>query len=43
MKEMNGIAYCVAMIPNGRAWKEMEEMNGNERKQKGKGRKQKEM
>ena len=36
IKEMKGIAYYVAMIPNGRTWKEMEEMSGNERKQKGK-------
>ena len=43
MKEMNGTAYCMEMIPNGRAWKEMEGMSGNAGKLKGNGRKQKEM
>ena len=43
MKDMKVTAYCMAMIPNGRAWKEMEEMIGNERKWKGNGSKQKEM
>ena len=33
-KDMKVTAYCMAMIPNGRAWKEMEEMIGNERKWK---------
>jgi len=40
---MKGSARCVEMITNDRAWKEMEEMSGHERKRKGTGKKQLEM